>query len=77
MGQIIAIYYSLVSLSDLIFQPDFKTREIFGKTVSLESYCSRFAHLTELTALQHRILQALNVPVSICTQLRPESREPP
>ena len=28
----IAIQYSLVSLGDLIFQPEFETREIFGKT---------------------------------------------
>lgn len=36
-----------------------------------------YAHLTELTALQHRILQALNFPVSIYTRLGPESGEPP
>ena len=36
-----------------------------------------YAHLTELNALQHRILQTLNVPVSIYTRLGPESREPP
>lgn len=36
-----------------------------------------YAHLTELTALQHRILQTLNFPVSIYTRLGPESGEPP
>jgi transposase len=36
-----------------------------------------YAHLTELTPLQQRILQALNFPVSIYTLLGPESGEPP
>ena len=36
-----------------------------------------YAHITELTPLQFRILQALNFPVSIYTRLGPESEEPP
>jgi hypothetical protein len=36
-----------------------------------------YAHLTELTPLQQRILQALNFPVSIYTLLGPESEEAP
>ena len=36
-----------------------------------------YAHLTELTPLQQRILQALNFPTSIYTLLGPESDEPP
>jgi transposase len=36
-----------------------------------------YAHLTELTPLQQRILQALNFPASIYTLLGPESDEPP
>jgi transposase len=36
-----------------------------------------YAHVTELTLLQQRILQALNFPVSIYTRLGPESEEPP
>jgi transposase len=36
-----------------------------------------YAHLTELTPLQQRILQALNFPVSIYTRLGPEFEEPP
>ena len=36
-----------------------------------------YAHLSELTPLQRRILQALNFPVSIYTRLGPESGKPP
>ena len=36
-----------------------------------------YAHLTELTPLQQRILLALNFPASIYTLLGPESDEPP
>ena len=36
-----------------------------------------YAHLSELTSLQRRILQALNFPVSIYTRLGTESKEPP
>lgn len=36
-----------------------------------------YAHLSELTPLQRRILQALDFPVSIYTRLGPESGEPP
>lgn len=36
-----------------------------------------YAHLTALTPLQRRILQGLNFPINIYTQLGPESEEPP
>ncbi len=36
-----------------------------------------YAHLTELTPLQRRILKALNFPASIYTLLGPEFEEPP
>ena len=36
-----------------------------------------YAHLTELTLLQQRILQTLNFSVSIYTRLGSESKEPP
>ena len=36
-----------------------------------------YAHVTELTLLQQRILQTLNFPVSIYTRLGPESEESP
>jgi transposase len=45
--------------------------------IMVNAHGPTYAHLTELTPLQQRILQALNFPASIYTLLGPESDEPP